>query len=504
MKANEDLKTALGQCFWIGLDGYTADERSTQQIFKAFQPGGVILFQRNVRSLKQVRAFNAKLQNSSSIPLLLAIDQEGGPVERLHELIGSIPPAMALAAAGSKTLARLIHTSHARLLRYLGFNVNFTPVLDLALPDADNAIGTRCFSNKPGVVTEWAREIIQAHTAEGVLPCGKHFPGLGDARLDTHVELPTVTSPWSRILSNDLLPYKKLLDTLPFIMVNHAIYPEKNDSMPASLSREIVSNLLFQDWNYAGLAISDDLNMGAVSSFYNLAEATQRAVIAGNHMVLICKPQGVLEAFEKMLALAEGDSALAGALLRNSSRILAFKFRHLNAARPPVNPALEIRRMREASDLVSRASVTLRKGRPFPEPLKECTVFLPRTKWLKTGPSALTQHLRHRGARVRELFFAMDLTETQARAAAAQSRTSTNIVVLSNTLRFPNQLALLDELVRRKKTVAVISGAFPQDLVAGKPQILLNTYWTAPSALKAACQVLLGERKAPGRLPLKV
>jgi beta-N-acetylhexosaminidase len=504
MKANDDLKTALGQCFWIGLNGNSADEPSTQKIFETFQPGGVILFQRNVRSFQQVRSLNAALQKLSSIPLVIAIDQEGGTVERLHEIIGTIPPAMALVAAGSKTLARKIHRSHARLLRYLGFNVNFTPVLDLALPDADNAIGTRCFSNDPRLVSQWAQEVIEAHFAENVLPCGKHFPGLGDARLDTHVELPAIASPWSKILNEDLSPYKKLIDRLPFIMVNHAIYPEKNDRMPASLSREIVSNLLLQEWNYNGLAISDDLHMGAISNFYNLAEATERAILAGNHMVLICKPEGVIETFQKLLELLDRNPALTAAVLRNSNRILAFKFRRLKGFDRTVDPEREMNRMRDASDLVSQKAVTLRKGLPFSVVPPECTVFLPHTKWLKKGPSALAQHLRSRGSKVTEVFYAMDITESDAREAALNSHTYTNIVVLVNALRFPNQLAIPEELIRRKTRLAVISGAFPLDRVLRGTQIALNTYWTSPAALKAAAQVLLGERKAHGELPLKV
>src|SRR5262245_31153645 len=116
----EDLKTALGQCFWIGLDGLKASERSTRDIFHAFQPGGTILFQRNVDSIKQVRSFNEELQALSSIPLFTSIDQEGGSVERLHPIIGSVPPAMALAAGNDKALIRIVHGAHARILRALG------------------------------------------------------------------------------------------------------------------------------------------------------------------------------------------------------------------------------------------------------------------------------------------------------------------------------------------------------------------------------------------------
>ncbi|HEY4490914.1 MAG TPA: glycoside hydrolase family 3 N-terminal domain-containing protein, partial [Acidobacteriota bacterium] len=222
----EELKNALGQCFWVGINGTEADEESTRAIFKEFQPAGIILFQRNVESIEQVQRLNRDLQKQSSIPLLIAVDQEGGVVERLHKIIGSIPPAMAFTASGSKLTTRRLHQAHARILRLLGFNVNFTPVLDLALASSNNGLGTRCFSSDPRTVKDYAEMVIAAHQKSGVMPCGKHFPGLGDTDRDSHLDLPSVSRPWRKILKQDLAPYKALLQKLPFIMINHALYPD--------------------------------------------------------------------------------------------------------------------------------------------------------------------------------------------------------------------------------------------------------------------------------------
>src|SRR4030095_9109012 len=136
--------------------------------------------------------------------------------------------ALALAATRNSRLSRRLHTAHARILRSMGFNVNFTPVLDLALTGHDNGLGTRCFSDDPRTVFRCAKEVIRAHGKAGVLTCGKHFPGLGDTDRDSHVFLPTVPRPWKQVEREDLLPYRKLLDQLPFIMINHALYSEQN------------------------------------------------------------------------------------------------------------------------------------------------------------------------------------------------------------------------------------------------------------------------------------
>lgn len=506
MIVNEDVKTALGQCFWIGLDGTEATEESTRRIFETFQPGGIILFQRNVSSMRQVKTLNSLLQKKCSIPLLVAVDQEGGTVERLQDLIGTIPPAMAFVAAGSKPLIRQVHRSHARLLRYLGFNVNFTPVLDLALPRADNAIGTRCYSNRPNVVIEWAKEVLEAHLDEGVLPCGKHFPGLGDALLDTHIELPSVSSSWDKIEKKDLLPYRKLLPQLPLIMVNHALYPEKNSRMPASLAPEIVSDLLLHRWGYRGLSISDDLNMGAIANLYQISEATELALKAGNHQVLICKPQGVIEAYDDLLGKLADDSALAQAVLRSSNRILAFKFQHLKSSGfDEVDPEAEITKLEKLSTAVAQRALTqARAGKPLQKPLGAVTVYAPRTKWVKGNTTALAAYLRARKAKVAEFFYPLDVSEDTARSLARSSPSKTNIVVLANAFRFPNQRILIEELLLHKREVAVVSGAFPLDSLPKGIRLAINAYWTSPAALEAAARVLIGERHADGDFPLKV
>ncbi len=498
-----DLKTALGQCFWIGLNGTTADDPATKEIFKRFQPGGVILFQRNVESIPLIQKLTADLQKNSSIPLFLAIDQEGGTVERLHPLIGTIPPAMALAAARSSRLIRRLHTAHARILRSLGFNVNFTPVLDLALSGQDNGLGTRCFSDDPRTVVRCAKEVIRAHSKAGVLTCGKHFPGLGDTDRDSHVFLPTVSRRWKQVQREDLLPYRKLLEHLPFIMINHALYPEKNKKLPASLSSEIVDEFLIQKWNYPGLAISDDLIMGAVSNLYNLTEAAERALVAGNHLFLICKPEGVLKTFQRLLSRAMRSPELAAAVFRASSRILSFKIHSQIGEKLEFNIKAEIRSLRKQGDEISYKAITRIQGEPIGKTPYECTLFLPLTKWLKEDSTVLQSYLAKRGCQVTTHFYQLTLSEPEGRLLASQSSTEFQIVVTANSRQNRGQAALMEELSRQGKQLIVISGSFPRDLLPANVRIAAASYWTFAAGLEAALKAILGERRAPGKLPLR-
>ncbi len=502
-KVAEDLKIALGQCFWIGLNGTTADDPATKEIFKRFQPGGVILFQRNVESIPQIQKLNADLQEKSSIPLFLAIDQEGGIVERLHHIIGTIPPAMALSAARSSRLIRRLHTAHARILSALGFNVNFTPVLDLALSGQDNGLGTRCFSDDPRTVFQCAKEVIRAHAKSRILTCGKHFPGLGDTDRDSHVFLPTVPRPWKQVQREDLLPYRKLMDQLPFIMINHALYPDKNKKLPASLSKEIVDEFLIKKWNYPGLSISDDLIMGAVSNLYNLTEAAERALLAGNHLFLICKPEGVLKTFDRLLSRASRSNELAAAVFRASSRILSFKIHLRTGANLGFNIKDEIRSMRKQADEISRKAITRIQGEPIGKTPSHCTLFLPLTKWLKEDSTIVQSYLTKRGCQVSAHFYQLTLSEPEARSLAARSGTLSNLVVTVNSSQNHGQAALLNELAARGKQLYVISGAYPRDLLPSTVQIAVASYWTSPAGLEAAVKAILGERRAPGKLPLR-
>jgi beta-N-acetylhexosaminidase len=501
-KSLKNLQQSLGQCFWIGINGATADDSATREIFSAFRPGGVILFQRNVETIRQVKTLIHDLQRLAGRSLYIAVDQEGGTVERLHALIGTVPPAMAFAAAGSRNLIRKTHRAHARLLRALGFNVNFTPVLDLARTDRDNAIGTRCYSNDPDQVSSFASDVISAHLAENVLICGKHFPGLGDAAADSHLELPIVKTPWRRILQRDLLPYQALLSRLPFIMVNHALYPQQNSVMPASLAPEIVHDLLLKDWNYGGLAISDDLHMGAVSSLFGLPQAFEKALLAGNHMALICKPEGVIDAFEHVMTRASAMPDLAAIIQQNCGAILRHKKRYQKANKHSISIKEEIAALRMSGDLVAAKAVTVIRGRALNRHSDSCSVFLPHHRRLVSEPSALSQTLIQNGVRVNETRFAADDKAEHLSALGADSRDHWNIVVLANPLKFPAQMALIDQLLNQKKQVAVIAADFPALRLPAKIKTVLCSYWASPMALQAAAEVLLGKRKAAGTLPL--
>ncbi len=290
-------------------------------------PGGVILFQRNVEEAAQTHALLREVQTAVSAPLFLCVDVEGGTVDRLRDVIAPAAAVAEVAATGSKTLFR----KHGRILgeevRALGFNTDFAPTLDLQLEPSKNVLTTRTVSADPKETILYTREFLRGLSDSKVLGCGKHFPGLGEANLDSHNELPVIDKGWKRLWSEDLLPYRQLRRELPFVMVAHAAYPQvTGDRTPASLSKKWISEVLRKKIGYRGLTITDDLDMGGVLAAASIEDAAVATLRAGADMFLVCqKEESVWRAFEAVYKQAENDKKFANLIVEKSRKVLAAK-----------------------------------------------------------------------------------------------------------------------------------------------------------------------------------
>jgi beta-N-acetylhexosaminidase len=277
-----------GQHLFIGIPGRDLTSE-TRQWLAEVRPGGVILFARNVDNARQLRDLTRQLREFTP---LIGIDQENNRVNRLREIVGELPALARLKATGG---ARAFGRQVGQSLRDLGINLDFAPVLDLELGDAavDNALRDRCWGRTAAEVTRHAGEFLAGLREAGVCACGKHFPGLGGARHDSHEELPTIDRSRDELWAEDIAPYREL--PLPAIMVSHAHYPAF-DFGPASLSREIITTLLRRQLGYTGVVMTDDLEMRAIRDFHG---AVRAAISAGADMLLVCHtPARILAAYE--------------------------------------------------------------------------------------------------------------------------------------------------------------------------------------------------------------
>lgn len=315
-----------GHTLIVGFDGIALSPR-LRALLTRLQAAGVILFSRNIVNPQQTYVLLKDCQTCVSTPMFFCVDMEGGTVDRLKNAIAPAPSAAEVFATGDRRLFR----KHGKLIgdscRALGFNTDFAPVLDLAFQPSRAVMTSRAVSADPRQAVAYAREFLSGLRTAGVLGCGKHFPGLGEANLDTHHELPSVKKTLARMWREDLVPYRTLRRDLPLVMVSHAAYPEvTRDRTPASLSKKWITGILRNRIGYRGLIVSDDLEMGGVLKAAPIEMAAVAHLRAGGDLCLIChQEEHVVRAYEELVREAQRDPSFARRLAQSSARILAFK-----------------------------------------------------------------------------------------------------------------------------------------------------------------------------------
>jgi beta-N-acetylhexosaminidase len=294
------LREKVGQLLMVGFRGLEAGPRSPViHDIRSGCVGGVVLFdhdvllgsdRRNIRSPLQVRRLIHTLQEAATVPLLVAVDQEGGKVARLkkkHGFPGTVS-AQFLGKNDDPDLTRRCAAATAAVLAKAGFNLNFAPLVDLNLNPANPVIGRfeRSYSADAAVVVRHALAVIEAQREHGIISCLKHFPGHGSSRQDSHLGFTDVSETWKPA---ELEPYRRLIaagmaDT---VMTAHVFNRHLDPEFPATLSAAIIGGLLRRELGFAGVVISDDLDMKAISAGYDRETALQLALNAGNDILLI-------------------------------------------------------------------------------------------------------------------------------------------------------------------------------------------------------------------------
>jgi beta-N-acetylhexosaminidase len=324
----------IGQLIIIGFDG-TAMSPRLASLLTTIQPAGVILFARNIVAAQQTYTLLRECQKCVAIPLFNCVDLEGGRVDRFRDLLGPAPAAAEVFATGARRLFRKHGSVIGENCRTLGFNLDFAPVLDLAFEASRPVMGSRSVSANPEEVVIYARAFLRGLCDAGVIGCGKHFPGLGEAELDTHHERPSVKKRFKKLWAEDLAPYRIMRRELPLVMVSHAAFPAvTKETTPASLSKEWIIDILRKKIGYRGLVCSDDLEMGGVLAAAAIEQAAIGHIRAGGDLGLICHQENFIrQAHEAMIREAERDRGFARRVQQSTWRVLAFKKKHLTRPR---------------------------------------------------------------------------------------------------------------------------------------------------------------------------
>lgn len=329
-----ELAEQAGQILIVGLGGPSLSE-AERSWFQQIRPGGLILFRRNIEEAAQTGALLRQADRLGATPLFRCVDEEGGLVDRLRDLIAPLPSPAAVFATGKRQLYRQHGWLVAREARALGFNTVLAPVLDLALPESASVLRTRAVAAEPWRVIDYARAFLAGLKMEDILACGKHFPGLGGGTADSHQSMPVIPRQTRLMWRSDLSPWLAVGPRLPFAMVAHASYPwPGRDSAPATISRYWVTNVLRRQVRFKGIILSDDMEMGGILSQMPIEDAVVQALLAGIQMIEICRdPALVQRAYEAIVKEAERSRAFRNVVAAAWRKIYRSKKRWLQPTR---------------------------------------------------------------------------------------------------------------------------------------------------------------------------
>jgi beta-N-acetylhexosaminidase len=334
------LEQQIGQSFYIGLPGTELDEE-TRSLIEHVQPGGVIIFGRNVAAPEQLRSLLDGVRELLPVEPLVGIDQEGGLVDRLRRICTPMPAARTIRQHGDLAGARALGRITGETLRLLGFNMNFAPVMSIMTDERDllsNGLYSRSYGRSPGEVLGYTMVYLRGLQGTGCMGCLKHFPGIGAGEVDTHDEMAVVNLSHDDLIAQDLAPYIELFqredDRVRAVMVSHGGFPKVDIRRglaggrlePASLSYAITTELLRDELGYKHLVVTDDLEMGAIAKNYEIEDAAQRAFQAGQDMLLICSRPDIIRRGYNALLQAARDRVITSERINLSlQRIAAFK-----------------------------------------------------------------------------------------------------------------------------------------------------------------------------------
>jgi beta-N-acetylhexosaminidase len=355
------LEQQIGQLFYIGLPGPELDQE-TRSLIEDVKPGGIIIFGRNVASPEQLRGLLDQVREMLPVEPLCGIDQEGGLVDRLRRIFTPMPSARTIRQHGDLAGARALGRITGEVLRLLGFNMNFAPVMSIMTDERDllsNGLYSRSYGRSPGEVLGYTTVYMRALQETGCLGCLKHFPGIGAGEVDSHMEMPVVNLSHDALIAQDLAPYIELFqredDRARAVMVSHGGFPNIDIRQgmvggllePASLSHGIVTTLLREELGYQHLVVTDDLEMGAIARHCEIEAAVIRAFLAGEDMYLICsRPDMVRRGYEALLLTARNGKLPQERLHASLRRIESFKA----LIKPPLH--FDAERYRQLADEV--------------------------------------------------------------------------------------------------------------------------------------------------------
>ena len=502
------LEARIGQMLFAGFEGLEAPEYILGWLREG-RLGGVILFARNVESPAQVAALTDSLQAAAPYGAIISIDQEGGTVARLRAGFSESPGAMALASAeDSERWVERMSRMLALELRALGIHWNYAPVVDLTYGAGNPSLGTRSFGTDPALVGRLAAAAVRGFQDAGIAASPKHFPGLGQTDVDTHIALPALDTPLDHLLNVDLVPYRAALAAgASSVMITHVLYRALDAEYPSTLSPQVVRRLLRGELGYDGVVTTDCLEMNAVTEHYGAAETAVLAALAGIDALLFSHTRSRQEAaYNALLDAVKSGRVPVEIVDEANRRLAAFKARYLlPRADLAVVASAEHRAL--ANEAARAGTTLLRRGAALPLAGRVGVIEFPSALDSGIGEvDGLTGFSRLLRARLPEADVQIVRGNTaEADALALAGRADTLVLAVRNAHLNEERLQAAQSLLNaaRQSVLVCLRNPYDAGALTGADSVLCTCGDSAPS-LEAAVAALLGDFTPVGRLPVEV
>lgn len=323
------IQEKIGQMIMVGMDTNYITERIKTLITK-YKIGGIILYRKNfntyqdmLKLIKELKSLNQK----NKIPLFIAIDQEGGRVNRMPKELLNLPAANKIATIGGKEYVKKSAQITGEILKKSGFNLNFAPVLDIKKFSDDHPIGDRCYGENKEDVVKFGICAMKELQNSGIISVIKHFPGHGSTKIDSHRFLPIVNKNIEQLEQEDIYPFIQAIQNgADALLVGHLVIKEITGIYPASLSRKFIIEYVRRKYKFNGVVFTDDLKMKAIKFLFGASSAIEKAFQAGNDVIVFrFNQKEEKRAIEKITKMAESQKIKIGRINRSVKRIISLK-----------------------------------------------------------------------------------------------------------------------------------------------------------------------------------
>jgi beta-N-acetylhexosaminidase len=501
------LEQKVGQMFMVTFYGYPPNEQA-RDLLNTWQPGAVALLPENLGTPLDITSLTNTIQqiviDNGSVPMFIAVDQEGGMISHLEEGFTEFPAPSLWTATQDNALVYELGQAMAQEMLAVGINMNLAPVADLDTNPNNPIIGRRSWGSYPDLVAPMLTAWIQGAQDMGMLATAKHFPGHGDTSTDSHVTLPVITADIDRLRGVELVPFTSAIQVqVGAIMMAHIDFTELDDveNLPASLSPAIINGLLREEMGYSGIVMTDAMDMDAIDTVYSPIGRALRAIEAGNDWILLganISPNAQAEAMQAVVDAVRAGTISEQRIDASVRRILIAKERFGVFDWQPLDPNTVDTRLNrmEHEALVSRlfvSGITLVKDDFGALPMPENTLFI----YPATRPS-LWQACQRED--IQPLGVSGSPSDEEIAWATTAAQNASHVVVFTwNASTDPSQVALVNALPVEKTLVIALQDV--RDIESfSQVGAYMVTYSPMLSANLAICDILLGNVSVKGTI----